>query len=286
MKSLILSLAGCLLAIPALANTNVFNPPDGFWLAPHVYNHTLYGPSTPNGTNSHWYVAQWNTYAGDLPAFGTYGPTATWNDPFDVTWNDNGWNSLSVRGWNVTQQPCGNELDGFLSPVNSDYPNYPQAAPGPSPALSSLSDLTHTISFRVNNWYDHDNTCAATQAFAQSSFILSNPSHGQTFYFQIMLFEERMSTAPLWWATGSGGTYGYTVPITTWGGGMPTQLVHEYDYSVNMLPQIESAIAYAASHYGMDGNLADWKVGGSFNGQAVWGHVELDVQYKNWTLTY
>lgn len=266
----------------------MFNPPNGLWLAPHVYNHTLYGPSTPNGTSSNWNVAQWGTPSGDLPAFGTYRPNATWNDPLDFTFANNGWNDIVDRGTNAPfEQPCNNELDAFDQPNNADYPSYPQAAPGALPTLDTLSNLTHTFTLRVNNYYLHDANCAATQSFVQSSFILSNPSHGQTFFFQIMLWERRMSTNPLWWATGAGGQWGYTQTIPNIvGGTMPTGYPGTWSYNFDVLPQLKTAIAYAAAHYGMDGTLADWDIGGAYVGPAVWGHALVDMSWQNWSLTY
>lgn len=285
MKIITLSLTGCLLASSALASTTVFNPPDGFWLSPHVYNHTLYGPSTPNGTSSHWDVTQWSQWNGDFAAF----TGATTNNLSGTITFGSPWQVLTARGfWNSsTKIPCGVEYDVFMQPIDAAYPTYPQGAVS-LPYLSAISDLTHSISFDVLGSVNEENTCPVTQAFAQTSFIFSNTNSHQTFYYQIELFKSAsLQGGDLWWATGSGGTYGYTIPINyIVGGNLPSLNAHEYDFNFNFLPNVEAAISYAAAHYGMDGNVAHWQITSAFTGQAIWGRYNLNVEYKNWTLTY
>lgn len=292
-------------ASSALSATTVVNPWTGFYNITTPYNGTLYGP-TPAPTTPNWDVAQWNAYGGyldnwSLGIFGYHSENAdntiqdSWNtaSPQYVNLVDSGWVSSAVHlPCQSNNQPW--EMDNFLQPIDSSYPSYPSSVVN-KPVVGAINHLYHYLTYRVEIANAHDQNCTisgwATQAFAQSSFILHNTVNGATLFFQIDLYDFQFTDSRyLWWAVGGSNTWGVTIPVTSiagFGSTFPNTLNHDYTIStLDILPNIKDQIYYGSIHYGLDGNDADWEVTSAYVGNAIWGHTNFGASYINWGLSY
>lgn len=276
----------------APAPVAVFAHPSGYWLSPPTYSGRLYGATSPQ---ANWNIAQWGIPNG-LPSF------------YDGVSLNRSAGVLTLPHGVVLQQTtsrlsCGTtvppEFDLLAEPNTSPtYPGYPSAALDVSHLanLAALSDLSFGIALRPLAMHVLGAGCQAPatagidQGVMLGAVILSDPSAGQTLFYQVQFDVYRVqngvttTTAPSYfYFTGSGGIYGYDDDATVYGQ-RQAQLGQSTPYHLALLPRLKQVIQQGQS-YGMDQDLAHWYINGAYYGNSAWGHMVTAAVWQHFSLT-
>ena len=267
-------LATATLAAGAASAAEIFTPPNGFWLDPVKYNHTLYGPTDSFAT---WHATQWQSPGPALPAFAN-GLTASSNQR--VVWSGSSW-EMALNGHNLA---CGVEFGGFFEPnIASTYAGYP-AAGGNSAPLSSMISLHHRLGVTYKYYAVVDNTCTNQGNFL-TSFVLKNTVDKSSLYYQIaMVYLNSANPNPwpngYWWEVANQNNWGFSDGIQHYGG-VPPALGHRAYYDIDLLPRIKQIIAMSTLP---DKNLSHWVVNSNYHGVHVWGHITATADFDSFSL--
>jgi hypothetical protein len=268
-----------IVSFDAFAGGSLWTTPKGFYLAPEVYNKTLYGPSTSGST---WHITQWGSPSTNMPPF--HGSTSLGTSE-SVT--------VSRTQYNIkqaTQNPplaCGAEFDAFAEVnVPSTYPGYPSAGPSASPNLLTMNTLTLHIVLTQNKITVLDHACQITQTSQMVALVLHNTVNGQTFFYQLELggyYNRNGLPKQFWWSTAA-PTFGYTenvVPAYHVAQASPGSMSK---YSVNFLPNILNIITEGPDS--MDRDTSHWVISSTYHGNAVWGHMNVSTTWSGFSLVW
>jgi hypothetical protein len=271
----------------------VFAQPNGYWLSPPTYTKQLYGP-TWSGAN--WNIEQWGTPTSQLPSFRN---GSTSNSAAGATVSGNG----MLLNQSTAQASCGTtvppEFDLFAAPnITKTYPGYPSAALDVSPSanLSALSAISFGITLKplamhtLGTGCQSPATAGVNQGVMMGGVILSDPTNGQTFFYQIQFAVYRLhngvtttSMPSYFYFTGANAQWGYDDDATVYGEPQAT-VGTVTTYSFSLLSRLDQLIKKGRA-YGMDQNLANWSINGAYYGNCAWGHVDTDAQWQNFSLT-
>ena len=271
----------------------VFAPAAGFWLAPSDHSGRLYGPSSP-GAN--WNIAQWGI-PEDLPPFNAEGVT------------ENRWAAAKFNGrgiflsQNSSEMPCERvypsggravrEFDLFVGPnKQSLFKGVPSAALDDKQRLSDVEAIRHRTSVTMRNFSITDGACSITRVAVISALVLTNPPAKQTFYYQLRLGTQGLGNVPKpgWFFTGNNtqagrvGEFGYGDNIDQLTArDLMVRVGERQDYDIDLLPRLNIIIANGA-RYGLDQNLSNWIISGSYQGLINWGHVRVSAELDDYAL--
>jgi hypothetical protein len=274
------------------------------WLAPANYDGQFYGPVGLTGTATPgWYFSQFND-PSDIPAVTTDLGGGSWSagnayDKLTDTPLASGQQRIRIDQDGVAANlPCvvnNGELDGFITPVTSNYGAYPQNMLDPftSPPIGQLSSLTvsanvallsQTVTARCNG-----TAAGADAGYAVIGVPLQDTVSQQTFYYQVLL--QFSQTSYFNGACGSGGnwyevgpqSYGYNDTIGLFGQTCLTPGGARQSYSVDVASRLQTLIS--SGQAGMDTNLGNWHVGGLYLGTGVEGNVVSSSEWDTIGLT-
>src|SRR5262249_30896441 len=146
-------------------------------------------------------------------------------------------------------------FDLFATPINQNFPRFPQAPRNVGLSLSSLQNITHKISVQPNVVATTDNNCKTTRSALLTAVVLTNSKEHQTFFYQVRLgsyqSENGLQASGMpraaWFFKGSnlqsGGSrqYGYGDNITFFGQ-TPATLNSTSNFSIELLPRLKELI--------------------------------------------
>jgi len=279
-----------------MGDDKVYQPPKGFWLNPTDYSQQLYGAIS---REANWSVGQWNI-PEDLPAFRGNISTNRWAT---VRWIDDGQRyQLAQDGTTIScnkRYPSGrklaNEFDLFVGPNNANTPRFPQALIDNDKVLSRIRRATARIRLEIRRADAVDEICPVTRSSFLYAVVLTNRKHKQVLFYQIRLsvLEGTRGTLtrslmPAWFFAGVNGQSGAT---GQWGfGDNVTSYAQPWAskgnpqaYSLDLLPRLRQIINLGAAQ-GLDQSLDDWRLTGTYHGQAAWGHVRNDAIWDGFAL--
>ncbi|CUF35213.1 membrane-associated protein, putative [Bodo saltans] len=197
------------------------------YVGPVVFDHQLFGPyvgphGVRNSSDGAWAVSQWsnpspitNESSLDSPV----NPMCSVAGAYDASWS---LSTASVRICGATASPtssfftpnasvvqlaqsggstlsCGVEYDMFLSPVDNNYPMFPQNV---QPVALDDTIINIELSLKLHLEYlsissrcsDVAHECTSSSpdyAYGTIGLPLSNPITDETIFFQILLFDSR-----------------------------------------------------------------------------------------------
>ena len=262
------------------ASGYLFTGPSTFWIAPKVYNKTLYGAYNASST---WHITQWGSPGANMPAFSS-NMTAGCCEGI-VLGAGNSYTINQVTYANPALA-CGAEFDSFAE-VNDPgtYPGYPSGHVTVSPTLQNMNSLGLNISLIIQHMDVVDNKCQINQNSQMIAIVLQNKVKGQVLFYQIELggyYNRSGLPKQFWWSTTS--PFGYTETAAI--GYNTPQAVPGIKriFNLNILPNLKRIIA--SSPASMDKNLNDWIVSSTYHGSAVWGHMSVSANWSNFSLIW
>jgi hypothetical protein len=266
---------------------DVFPRPTGLWIAPTVYNGTLYGPSSPNAV---WHLAQWNNPGGNVPAFKNNIATSP----------TLGVEILSPGSYSIRQTTPGltcnlagdaGEYDAFLQPISGPYAAFPQAT-STKPFLSTITSLNENVTVKPVSFSYLDFGCPVTQYNNLLALQLINGTSHQVFYYQLILSTQRNGQTlthqqPYWWWPGTPGNgltrFGLDDRIDSTFGKPTATVGVATTYSLDVYPRLKEIIT--SGSYGMDTDLSHWRINNLYIGSGAWGHITATTEWSNYSLT-
>ena len=289
-----------LVSAPATAQgmqSEVYFPANGFWLRPSNHSPSFYGPTSP-GAN--WNIAQWDIPA-DLPVFNKNHISA--NRWAFVRWQGNGRYELSQDATALACEkayPSGqasvNEFDLFASPNNDKVRNHKQASGDAGKPLSGLDRIDAGISVEIVGAEFANSDCRTSLTAFIFAVVLSNSTSHQYLFYQIRLanfakngnavrqqrlkpgfFFSGMNTQ-----SGKAGQWGFGDNVDVYSQPF-AQVGVRRTYRINLLPRLRWVIAQG-SRRGLDQNLANWDLTGTYHGQSAMGHVRNDAIWGGFSL--
>jgi hypothetical protein len=291
-----------ILADPRLATAaqsgiqrELFLAPKDLWIMHSDGSSKLYGPSSNSAA---WSVGQWNI-PRELPPFED---RVTQNEFARVMIERDGTISLSQFADALTCNKTYtrgirdvHEFDLLLRPNNAATPGYPQATTNAPARLSALSHIYHTIDVEPISVEIVDRSCSVTKTTFLTAIVLSNSLSRQTLFYQVRLGVVDLTRAsrlsalerPFWFAKGTdlrsghSGYYGYDDTITSYGQ-EPVMLRTWSKYALDVLPRLTELLREGAD-VGLDQNLADWTISGTYYGQIAWGHLRATSQWRSFS---
>jgi len=264
----------------------VYSSVAGLWLSPSNHLPKLYGPTS---AMANWSIEQWDI-PQDLPIFDKSGVSQ--NNWAKVAWLGNGRYELSQDAATLQCEktfPSGkhlaDEFDLFVAPNNQRVSRFPQAGLDNRESISNLRSIRARISLEVMEARTAGQHCPVDTSVMMYAVVLRDFKMRQVFFYQLRLGYFRGiqtivrtdAPAPEWFFTGNNtqsgqvGTWGFGDNITVYS--QPWASVgKEQSYSVDLLPHLNMLIRQGA-RYGLDQNLEDWQLTGTYHGQAATGHV-------------
>jgi hypothetical protein len=268
---------------------DVFSPPTELWLTKNPYSPVLYGPSDPS---AFWHLAQWSNPEGNLPPF-VNGVASS--SGFQVRVLAPGSFRIRQITRTLTCNLANNagEFDAFIGPVKQfTFPGFPVAT-STTPSLSNISHLYNkvTLHFAALSYLDFG--CPVSQNIQMTAIQLSNNVTNQAFFYQLTLGQERNGVhgwgqPSYWWAAGvrqSTGVirYGLADRVDTTYGQPVTQIGGTTTYDLDMYARLVAVIRSGA--YGIDTDISHWKVNNVYFGSAVWGHISVTSEWKDYSIS-
>lgn len=247
----------------------LFESPQGFWLAPSIWNGELYGPSVHD---ANWHFTQWQTPGADFRPFSGLS-TATASGR--VTDLGGQW-EIAQNGKNL---PPGDEFSIFAEANRSHvYPNYRPAAEISAP-ISQMEYLHHSIGFMAKYEHVADDDYLNQGGFL-TAVVLRNIDNGNTFFYQLELRPVNKSPCQNWWDW-SGPLWGYSDAILIYGKSIPP-IGRRAFFHLDLLPRLKAVLQNASN--GIDTNFSHWVVSGSYHGSHIWGDVRLTGVWDSFSL--
>ncbi|TWB21664.1 hypothetical protein [Nitrospirillum bahiense] len=310
-------LAWALLAGLTLVNASESQAKEVDLLAPH-WDFSLREPSDPPAADgpaayastapgASWNLVAWNISGGDLPPFTRRRSGNV--TVFSSTAREASVTIIQARNathatYKLTQDgavlPCQGpdgrprESDLFASPSGKAKPPHESVgvlADGKY-ALTDLDNLFSDTDVRIK--YENVKStkgCAVSQGGPLISVVLNNPTSHQTLFYQLALsmvcgpqpedrqrFCNDMLTKPRTNYFFTKDPFGVddSLPLL----GQPFLKSGERrDVRVDILPRLLKLIAEAPA--GMDKRPENWRVGGYYNGQHIWGDITLESEWTS-----
>ncbi len=291
---------GCLApsrAAPPARGDAVYEAPTGLALLSSDHSGRVYGATT---ARANWDVAQWGI-PEDLPGFDSAGTAR--NRAALVSFSGN----VVTLQQDTSGSPCERvyptgrkqvyEFDLFLQPNKRKVDHLASAARDISRRISDLSQILHTIRVEPTRMSVVDNVCKVTKVGLLTAIVLTNRTSRQTFFYQLRLGQFRLHGTnlspdlppPGWYFTGQNtqsgrsGEFGFGDDITVMGN-KPARLGEPATYRVDLLPRMR-ALLVAGGRYGMDQNLKNWTLSGTYHGTNAFGHVAATTRWSEFSLT-
>lgn len=261
-------------------------PPNALYIAPLEWDGTLYGPVGCTSCQPTWHIAQWNI-PEELPdqwlnlsdgwyTANEHGRVKYYNSSSRYEIAQNGTNGLS----------CGLEYNLFISPTINDGANYPTFPSGftPSVPLNELGYIIHSVGSRVV--YEQVNSgCGLNYVAYTTAMIFTNSYNNQVFYYQIILRDSRGIQPDKSWAPTLHGPIEYCLDdgIHVYNKSYLTKGGSRKVYLINILTRVKTILQ--SGDYGIDTNLAHWRLTGSYIGHLLQGKVIPTSQWDSYALT-
>ena len=292
-------------AARAQTGVSLFDPPTGFYLQPSAKEHRgkLYGPTA---SAANWNFSQWEI-PQDLPAFDATGVSK--NQWATVTFQ----NGLLTVTENAQNYPCSKqyatgalpqEWGMFAAPNSAQDPGFPLAVKDNHETVADLSGIEMTATVNLKTLKIIDNTCPITKAFLTGYIVLANKvSHQMLFYgvgfanfltkggmtFPRAATMQSQTQGTMYFngqnrESGAHNFFAYGVPVNVISSQpkiMPGQTIH---YQLALLPGLLNAV-HAGQASGMSQDLTNWVVGGFYAGQSLTGHVVLETNWSDFSVT-
>ncbi len=263
MKKLLL----LLLLVSAQAHSWSTPDPRGYWIVSGDAK-TLYGYTEfhANYTISQWSIPE------ELPGFVD---GVTENDYLRVDWDKKTQStSLTLHGAGL---PCGEELDGFISPLAMVY----------SGSLGSVKQISLRVDIFREDFFVNNLACPNTRGGDLLGIVFFNEAKKQLLYYQLRFSNIRMNPdLKYWWRNArlepNGWTsWGYRDQLFTFRQPAP-ELGEWTSYELNMTRVLKQLIKKKP---GMDHSLKNWRIRSMFYGAHVWGDVDISTRWKNVKIT-
>jgi hypothetical protein len=315
---------------PADGNADV-----SLYVGPVVFDHSLYGPfSGPGGVSNvsalgAWGVSQWNnpfpitrTSTVDSPvntecvASGDY--AASWSlstgsvricgakASLNSTMFTPNSSVVQLAQSGGSALACGVEYDLFLSPVDKNYPRYPQNVEQTSLGEELISlDLSLTFHLQylsvASRCSSMDSQCTSASpdyAYGTIGLPLSNPTSRETIFFQILIFDSRAllsggsEECAAYNACNNGTDRNngwYFTKLPTLGVNFGSSFfsrqpciaavgdVAAFSFGSELLDTLRGSVRYASDHFGADGNMSNWLLGGLYIGTGLQGDATSTI---------
>jgi len=252
---------------------DLFDPPNGFYVAPAPYDRSLYGPSN---SQANWHATQWNTPFNNLPAFNN-GKTQNGSQRFID--NGNSW-EIAQSGMHVA---CGKEFAAFAGTNKKNvYPAYPAAGQNSTLTLGNMEYLRHTIAVRPKYERVVNDRCAITQGGDLTAVIFKNTVNNNTFFYQLRLRTVENTRHGINWWPWNGPSWGFGDTLSSYGE-TPAVLGKRKFFDLDLLPRIKEIIT--TTNKGLDKNLDNWVVSGSYHGSHLWGSIITTAVWDSFSLS-
>ena len=285
-----------LVAYSPVQATEVIRQPSGFWLMPSNHSMHLYGPTRPD---ANWNVAQWDIQQ-DLPPF-LNGKTS--NEFASVEVDHEGSYRLTQT---PNRTPCErrfpsgkrlvNEFDLFVAPNSAETLDAPHA-PSFNQNLADMHSLDLSLDVDLIDAHIIDDKCGITQAAIIMAIVLTNKQKRETFFYQLRLgvlkldhdLLRNVQQQPNWFSkggnvqTGKKGQFGLGDNISNFSQSSLT-VGKSISLNIDLLPRLRAVLSEGKS-FGMDQNLHDWFVTGTYHGTNAFGHMVVSTRWQNFRLT-
>lgn len=275
---------------------HVFSRPSGFWLMSSKDVHELYGATSPDAD---WVVVQWNN-PSDLPPFAS-----------NRSRNKTAMVSIELSNYSIEQTtadlPCYitypsgqslvDEFDLMVQPNTSPEQASLYKNIAASYSITNIKHIKHEVTVQLYEAQILDTSCTVTQAALITAIVLTNRVAKQTFFYQLQLGMLRAVDSRADWSLPDGfwffrgtnkqlgtiGQFGYGDSISYYG---IDSVVYgkETIISIDCYDKIK-ALIYEAKEYGMDQNLENWAITGTYHGQSAFGHVKFGSKWGEFVLT-
>jgi hypothetical protein len=270
------------------------------WVAPPVYNGKFSGviPTGDNtvAPNPTWNIAQWGTPLALQPKFG---PASGWINANNVSrvqyyaTEASGTNVYEfAQNGNTGALPCNTEFDLFLG--TNDPQTYAGKPDGfvQSAPLSTLTAATMSVGTKVT-YEQFNRRCALNFAGYVSAIILTNPTAGQTLFYQIYLRDSRGTTPNMAWCpdyeNSANGAFCVDDAVTVLGGTRVLANSVRVNNTLNVLPRIKTILASAHkkanANVVLDRDPAHWMIQNVYIGQLIQGGMIPTSRWYNYSFT-
>ncbi len=241
--------------------------PRGYWVTSSDAK-TLYGHTEFHGN---YKIAQWSI-PEDLPGFVE---DVTENSHMRVEWDkETKTTSLTLRGNDL---PCGDELDGFISPLSMVY----------SGPVNSYKEITLKLDIYREEYFINNLSCPVTQGGDLVGIVFFNEVSKQILFYQLRFSNVRMNpNMKYWWRNAliqSDGwvSWGYRDQLFTYKASTPE--VGEWEsYDLNVKRVVKRLIKNKSD---MDNRLGNWKIRTMYYGSHIWGDMDMSTKWKNVKIT-
>ncbi len=270
------------------------------WVAPPVYNGQFSG-TAPTGNNigvpnPTWNISQWGTPQALLPKAGAASGWINANNVSRVQYyatEASGTNVYELaQNGNTGTLPCNTEFDLFLGTNDPlTYAGKPDGFVQSAP-LSTLTAATMSLGTKVT-YEQFNRRCSLNFAGYLSAIILTNPTAGQTLFYQIYLRDSRGTTPNMAWCPdyehAANGAFCVDDAITVLGGTRVQANGVRVNNTLNVLPRIKTILATAHkksnANVVLDRDPAHWMIQNVYIGQLLQGGMVPTSRWYNYSFT-
>lgn len=258
----------------------------GIYLAPPIYDKTLYGPVGFFGVTPRWHIAQWGIQE-PLPKEKISLKRGSWkveNRHAAVTYQKSGTYILKQDSRNL-DTGCGwpgSEFDLLLEPNEARaYPGYPEGfiLEGERPYLADMKSLHVMFTSRLRI-AGHGKRCGEHKNLASSlvGIVFHSDKKNHGLFYQIVTYDSRtMSFSSSWFDKNA--PYGVSDSVEVFG--YPPLVVGgaAQVYTLDIADRVKDHIQNGP--LGIDKDLSNWRVFGIYFGSYTNGEGWITTEYKD-----